>query len=217
MDAEQLRHKRLQMVESQLAARDIDDERVLEAMRQVPRHEFVPPELQALAYEDRPLAIGYEQTISQPYVIALMLQLLHLSGHETVLEIGTGSGYQTALLSRLAAYVYSVERHDRLALMAADRLFQLGYTQLDIHVGDGSQGLADMAPFDAIIVSAAAPSIPGPLKAQMQVLNGRLVLPVGHREQQGLQLVRRDLDQWQTEDIIPVRFVPLIGLYGFAS
>lgn len=206
---------RAQMVEEQLRQRDIFDARVLEAMLRVPRHEFVPLDARPYAYDDRALSIGYDQTISQPYVVALMLQSLQLSGHEIVLEIGTGSGYQTALLCQLAAYVYSIERNPDLANQAADRLAEAGYKNVDIHIGDGSQGLADMAPYDAIIVSASVPSIPGPLKAQMRPNNGRLILPVGKRDQQYLQLVRRDFDRWDVETLIPVRFVPLIGRYGF--
>ena len=168
-----------------------------------------------MAYEDRALAIGHQQTISQPYIVALMLQIAQLSGHEIVLEIGTGSGYQTALLCELAAYVYSVERNKTLGRSAANRLADMEYDNLDIHIGDGSQGLPDMSPFDVILVTACVPSIPGPLKAQMQPQNGRLVLPVGNREQQYLQVVKRDIDRWIVEKIIPVRFVPLVGRYGF--
>ena len=212
MDYEKLR---LEMVEEQLEKRDIFDFRTLNAMRQVPRHEFVPEELRQQAYQDRALSIGHNQTISQPYVVALMLQLLQLSGHETVLEVGTCSGYQTALLCEMTAYVYSIERSQELAESAADRLAVLEYENVDIHVGDGSQGLADMGPYDAIIVSACVPSIPGPLRAQLHPNNGRLILPVGSRDQQYLQLVKRDFDRWDVETLIPVRFVPLVGKYGF--
>jgi len=212
MDYDQERHA---MVEEQLKKRDIDDVRVLDVMQRVPRHEFIPPELHNAAYQDRPLSIGHSQTISQPYVVAFMLQALQLVGHERVLEIGTGSGYQTALLCELTAYVFSVERQPELAEHAAEVIAKLKYTNVDIHLGDGSQGLADMAPFDAIIVSACVPSIPGPLRAQMEPHKGRLVLPVGRRDQQYLQLVRRDGDRWQVENLIPVRFVPLVGRFGF--
>jgi protein-L-isoaspartate(D-aspartate) O-methyltransferase len=208
---------RFTMVEQQLKNRDIYDFRVLDVMRNTPRHEFVPEEVRHLAYEDRPLAIGHEQTISQPYIIAAMLQALQLSGHERILEIGTGSGYQTALLCRLCAYVFSIERNPSLAEEAAERIATLDIENVDIHVGDGSQGLADMAPYDAIIVGACVPSIPGPLRAQMQTMNGRLILPVGSREHQYLQFVRRDFDNWFVENLIPVRFLPLIGRYGFSS
>jgi protein-L-isoaspartate(D-aspartate) O-methyltransferase len=211
LDYERLRES---MVREQLVSRDITNFRVLDAMRSVPRHEFVPADVRHLAYHDGALPIGYNQSISQPYVVALMLQLLQLSGHETVLEIGTGSGYQTALLCRLAASVFSLERDDRLASRAGVLLAQQECRNVDIHVGDGSQGLADMAPFDAIIVSASVPAIPAPLRAQMRN-NGRLVLPVGSREQQYLQLVRRNFDRWDAERVLSVRFVPLIGYYGF--
>lgn len=211
MDFEKLRAT---MVEKQLKERDIADFRVLDVMGRVPRHEFVPPEIRHLAYRDGALPIGHNQTISQPYVVALMLQALHLSGHEIVLEIGTGSGYQTALLCEMAAHVYSLERNNDLAEHAAARLAQLGYENVEIYVGDGSQGLADMSPYDAIIVSASVPSVPGPLRAQLRQ-NGRLIIPVGTRNQQHLEVVRRDYDRWDTERLIPVRFVPLIGRYGF--
>lgn len=202
------------MVKDQLEERDIVDFRVLNAMRRVPRHDFVPSEFRHLAYNDNAIPIGQKQTISQPYVVALMLQIAQLSGHETVLEVGTGSGYQTALLCELAAYIYSMERNEELAARAGKALAQMSYTNVDIHWGDGSQGLADMAPFDAIIVSAAVPAIPGPLRAQLRP-NGRLILPVGNRQQQHLEIVRRDFDRWQVERLIPVRFVPLLGRYGF--
>lgn len=212
MDYDQQRQR---MVEEQLKERDIYDVRVLEVMGRVPRHEFVPQPVRDRAYSDRPLSIGWDQTISQPYIVGVMLQLLQLSGHEMILEIGTGSGYQTALLCELAAYVYTMDVNTQLAQQAAQTLQHLGYENLDIHVGDGSQGLPDMGPYDAIIVSASAPAIPGPLKMQLHPMNGRLVLPVGQRNQQYLQLVKRDLDQWVVDQILPVRFVPLIGRYGF--
>ncbi|MBZ0309997.1 MAG: protein-L-isoaspartate(D-aspartate) O-methyltransferase [Anaerolineae bacterium] len=211
MDYDKLR---ADMVEKQLKERDITDFRVLEAMGRIPRHEFVPPEIRHLAYRDGALPIGHNQTISQPYVVALMLQALHLSGHEIVLEIGTGSGYQTALLCAMAAHVYSIERNSDLGEQAATRLAALDCENVEIHVGDGSQGLADMSPYDAIIVSASVPTIPGPLRAQLRN-TGRLVLPVGTRNQQHLEVVRRDFDKWDVERLISVRFVPLIGRYGF--
>ncbi len=211
MDYTALRER---MVAEQLEARDIVDSRVLEAMRKVPRHLFVPPELQHLAYHDGPLPIGHDQTISQPYIVALMTQSLQLKGDETVLEVGTGSGYQTAVLCELCKQVYSVERDRFLASRAATRLTDLGYTNVEVYVGDGSQGLADMAPFDAILVSAAAPSIPGPLRTQLAE-GGRLVLPVGDRTSQMLVRVRREGESWRIEDLAPVMFVLLYGRYGF--
>jgi len=212
---EEFRLMREQMVEKQLIARGINNERVLTAMRRVPRHEFLPEEFQHRAYEDGPLPIGEFQTISQPYIVALMTQELHLSGHERVLEIGSGSGYQTAVLCELAAYVFSLEWYTVLAERAGDILNRLGYHNVDIHSGDGSQGLADMSPFDAIIVTAAAPAIPGPLCSQLHPQGGRMVLPVGNKDRQNLQRVVRQGDSCHVEQIIQVKFVPLVGRYGF--
>ncbi len=205
---------RERMVREQLAGRDITDPRVLNAMRRVPRHRYVPPQMQDQAYSDAPLPIGNDQTISQPYIVAYMTQALELSPDDVVLEIGTGSGYQTAVLCEIARFVYSLERYPDLAERAANILDQLGYDNVEIHTGDGSQGLPDMAPFDAIIVTAAAPAIPGPLRAQLAD-GGRLVLPVGSRFQQMLQRVRRDGDSWRVENLLPVMFVPLYGQHGF--
>lgn len=204
------------MIEQQLRARGIYDPRVLEAMRSLPRHEFVPDSMRGQAYADRALPIGDDQTISQPYIVALMLQSLRLRGHEHVLEIGTGSGYQTALLSRLAAHVYSLECLARLAGTAAGTLYKLGCENIDVHVGDGSQGLPDMAPFDCIVVSAAAPSVPGPLRTQLRADGGRMVIPVGDSDSQVLELVVRQGERWEFKRVAAVRFVPLVGRYGFA-
>ncbi len=204
------------MVHDQLEARGISDQRVLTAMRDVPRHLFVPPELSHLAYRDGPLPIGQEQTISQPFIVAYMAQCLGLTGAETVLEIGTGSGYQTAILCQLARHVYSIERHDPLAERAAARLESLGVQNVELHVGDGSQGLPDMAPFDAIIVSAAAPALPTTLRAQLAD-GGCMVLPVGDSQTQYLELIRRTGNTWNIEQLIPVMFVLLIGRYGFGQ
>ena len=210
-DYEMLRER---MVRDQLEARGIDAPRVLDAMRYVPRHRFVPEQAQPLAYEDGPLPIGNNQTISQPYIVALMTQMLELTIDDVVLEIGTGSGYQTAVLSRLARFVYSLERYPDLGARASSLLNDLGYHNLEIYIGDGSQGLPDMAPFDAIIVTAAAPAIPGPLRSQM-ANGGRLILPIGDRHQQFLQRMRRTGDSWKVESLIPVMFVPLYGRHGF--
>lgn len=204
-----------EMVVRQLQARGIRDLRVLEAMRHVPRHEFVPSEVRDLAYRDTPLPIGDKQMISQPYIVALMSEMLALDGDECVLEIGTGSGYQTAVLAQLAGQVFSLERFPGLAEQAADVLEGLGYRNIEILVGDGSQGLPDMAPFDAIIVTAAAPMLPGPLRSQLGEHGGRMVLPVGDDRQQHLELVIRNGNRWQIEEANRVRFVPLVGRYGF--
>ncbi len=209
--------QRSRMVATHLAIRGITDLRVLAAMRAVPRHQFVPQSQQHLAYHDQALPIGEKQTISQPYIVALMTQMLKLTGKETVLEIGTGSGYQTAVLCQLARQVYSLEYHPRLAGRAARLLGKLGYNNVDIHVGDGSQGLPDMAPFDAIIVTAAAPSLPLPLRTQLSTNHGRLVIPVGSRRVQHLQRSTRYADTWHHESLHRVRFVPLLGRHGFDS
>lgn len=206
---------RAQMVKKQLVERGIACPRVLSAMERIPRHEFVSAELRHLAYRDCPLPIGDNQTISQPYVVALMTELLNLKGRERVLEIGTGSGYQAAVLCELAAQVYSLERYPRLAERAGRVLAQLGYQNIEIHVGDGSQGLPDMSPFDAIVVTAAAPALPGPLRCQLHERGGRMVLPVGDDQRQYLEVVTRRGNRWEIEQTIPVRFVPLIGRYGF--
>jgi protein-L-isoaspartate(D-aspartate) O-methyltransferase len=205
------------MVEEQLRARGLTDRRVLDAMSRIPRHLFVPENLRHLAYCDGPLAIGENQTISQPYVVAWMTTNLRLRGDERVLEIGTGSGYQTAVLCDLVDYVYSVERFPLLASGAASILEQLSFTNVDIHVGDGSQGLPDMAPFDAIIVTAAAPSVPGPLCSQLSPNGGRMIVPVEGRRGQKIHRVTRRDDNWSVEKLLPVRFVPLLGRYGFRT
>lgn len=210
------RQARDAMLAHQLRARGIHATAVLDAIRAVPRHEFVPDDLRAEAYSDNPLPIGRDQTISQPYIVAFMTQLLDLKRDDVVLEVGTGSGYQTAILARLARQVYSLERHRDLANGAAKRLHRLGVTNVDIHVGDGSQGLADMAPFDAILVTAAAPTLPGPLQAQLSPNGGRLVAPVG-RKHQYLELVVRRGSHWERRRVMAVKFVPLVGRYGFKA
>ncbi len=206
---------RERMVRDQIQTRGIVDERVVAALRTVPRHLFVPERFQNLAYEDGPLPIGNNQTISQPYIVALMTEVLELHPDDVVLEIGTGSGYQAAVLCEIVKQVYTLERHPVLAECASHLLDDLGYENVVVHTGDGSQGLPDMAPFNAIIVTAAAPAIPGPLRAQM-AHGGRMVLPTGERHQQMLQLVRRFCDSWKVEPVIPVMFVPLYGRHGFA-
>jgi len=205
---------RRNMVESQLRDRGIHDSRVLQAMLQVPRHEFVPAGSRAQAYEDRPLLIGEEQTISQPFIIAVSLQALALSGSESVLEIGTGSGYQTALLSLLAKDVFSVERHASLAHSAEAALPQLGFGNVRVLLGDGSQGWNEYAPYDAILVSAAAPSVPRSLIQQLAD-GGRLVVPVGPPHTQELQLIRKHGNATTVKALDGCRFVPLVGAEGY--
>lgn len=208
--------QRRTMVQEQLIQREIMDPRVLDVMQRVPRHIFVPENYHFVAYSDRPLPIGHQQTISQPYVVAFMLEALQLSGHEVVLEIGTGSGYQTALLAELCACVYSIERNRTLAKRAGAKLAEMGYENVEVYVGDGSQGLADMAPYDAIIVSASAPTVPGPLMSQLRD-GGRLIMPVGDRRQQNLERLWQADEEWHIEQLMPVVFVPLIGRYGFTD
>src|SRR5215470_11066150 len=201
------------MVESQLRSRGIRDDRVLTAMLEVPRHEFVPSEYQDKAYADHPIPIAENQTISQPFIIAVSLQALALTGTERALEVGTGSGYQTALLAVLAREVFSIERHATLAQSAEPILARLGFANARVVVGDGSNGLPQYAPFDAILVSAAAPSIPRSLLSQLAE-NGRMVIPVGPPHAQELQLVRKHNAEVRIEVLEGCRFVPLIGAEG---
>jgi protein-L-isoaspartate(D-aspartate) O-methyltransferase len=208
--------QRRSMVESQLRARGIRDERVLAAMFHVPRHEFVSEEHREQVYEDHPIPIGEGQTLSQPYIVAIMLEALALTPSDAVLEVGTGSGYQTALLLELVRQVYSVERHESLARVAEVTLVRLGYTNVNVLLGDGSQGLPEHAPFDAIVVSAAAPQIPRPLFEQLRE-GGRMVIPVGPAHAQELQLVRKQAGQEVVANLEGCRFVPLIGSEGYRS
>ncbi len=197
------------MVRKQLAERGIRDPRVLEAMRQVPRHEFVPETFRPQAYEDHPLPIGEEQTISQPYIVAAMLEYLALQAGDRVLEVGTGSGYVTALLSLLASEVYSVERHAALATTAEATLHRLGYRNVHIRTGDGTQGWAEFAPFDAILVSAATCAMPPALFAQLRE-GGRMIVPVGPSSSQELQLITKVGGQPKVKILEGCRFVPLV-------
>jgi len=197
------------MVREQIEGRGIRDPLTLRAMREVPRHEFVPAELADEAYADHPLPIGHAQTISQPYVVAFMTEALGLRGGERVLEVGTGSGYQAAVLARIAAEVYTIEIVAPLGLEARERLARLGYDNVHVRVGDGYAGWPEAAPFDAIIVTAAAPRIPEPLKRQLRE-GGRMILPVGE-ELQELVVLTRQGDEWQEESVLPVRFVPMTG------
>jgi protein-L-isoaspartate(D-aspartate) O-methyltransferase len=213
-DAADFAAQREQMVATQLHARGISDERVLAAMARVPRHVFVAEEYRSQAYEDHPVPIGEGQTLSQPYIVAIMLQALSLSGSAKVLEVGTGSGYQTALLAEIAAEVHSVERHASLGASAEQVLAGLGYRNIHVVVGDGSQGLPEHAPYDAIVVSAAAPDIPPALFEQLAE-NGRMVIPVGPAHAQELQLVRKQSGERVVESLEGCRFVPLIGDQGY--
>jgi protein-L-isoaspartate(D-aspartate) O-methyltransferase len=208
--------ERLRMVDEQLRKRDIRDPRVLDAMRYIPRHLFVPPEHRHLAYSDGPLPIGGGQTISQPYIVALMTQLLELQGEEKVLEVGTGSGYQAAVLSHLAKEVHSIERDASLAEGARQVIYALGLDNLHVHTGDGSAGLEAHAPYDAILVTAAAPDVPPGLLQQL-VDGGSLVIPVGGRLGQYLEKWWRKGAEFSQDVLVPVAFVPLRGRYGWEN
>ncbi|MEO1092508.1 MAG: protein-L-isoaspartate(D-aspartate) O-methyltransferase [Pseudomonadota bacterium] len=209
--------QRAAMVAEQLRGRGITDARLLAAMAKVPRHAFVPPAWRDRAYGDRPLPIGQHQTISQPFVVALMLEALNLSGPERVLDVGTGSGYAAAVLAELAAEVVTVERRPGLAAEARRVLVSLGYDRVEVVVGDGSLGHAARAPYDAIVVAAAAPEVPRPLIDQLTP-DGRLVLPVGSREWQSLCCVTRGADGRPCERSLgEVRFVPLLGACAWAG
>jgi protein-L-isoaspartate(D-aspartate) O-methyltransferase len=205
---------RERMVANQIANRGIKDERVLEAMRTVPRHLFVSEEARKYAYIDSPIQIGSGQTISQPYIVALMTELLDVQRDHRVLDVGTGSGYQAAILGELAAEVYSIERHHELAEKARLVLNELGYQNIKVVEGDGSQGYLPAAPYDRILVAAAAPTVPAPLLEQLAP-GGRLVLPVGPRFSQRLEVWERIDDQFTHSVDIPVVFVPLIGESGW--
>ena len=202
------------MVETQLRRRGVSDERALAAMNAVPRHEFVPSDFRNRSYDDSPLPIGEGQTISQPYIVAAMTATLHLSGSERVLEIGTGCGYQAAVLSILAERVYTVECRGALATAAAQRLSRLGYSNVHVHCGDGTLGLPDFALFDAILVAAAAHSVPPPLLAQLGK-GGRLILPIGDAENQELHIIERRGSAFHTRTLEGCRFVPLVGFHGW--
>jgi len=205
---------RNQMVTEQIISRGIQDERLLEALRSVPRHWFVPEEYVNIAYSDSPLPIGQGQTISQPYIVALMTELLELQGEENVLEVGTGSGYQAALLAFLAKQVHTIERYEALAEKAEKVLMKLGLTNVEVHVGDGTLGLPEYAPFNSIIITAAAPHVPQPLFDQL-IDGGSLVLPEGGAGGQMLDRWRKKDGKYKQEHITPVAFVPLRGQYGW--
>lgn len=205
---------RLKMVEEQIISREIRDARVIAAMKKVPRHRFVEEALQSQAYSDHPLPIGEKQTISQPYMVALMTEALQLTGKEKVLEIGAGSGYQTAILAELAERVYSIERIRSLAIKARQLLYELGYFNVEIKIFDGTYGWLEESPFDAIVVTAGAPDIPQPLLDQL-AMGGRLVIPVGDAFVQDLIRVTKEGEGIKKEDLGGCRFVKLIGKFGW--
>jgi protein-L-isoaspartate(D-aspartate) O-methyltransferase len=213
MDLELARER---MVIEQLKARGINDQRVLEAMGAVERHRFISPGLIEHAYDDGPLPIGEDQTISQPYIVAEMTQIANLEGGEKVLEIGTGCGYETAILARLAREVYSIECIAELHRRAVATLMEMGVANCFFKLGDGCEGWPEAAPFDVIILTAAAPGIPRPLLEQLAPA-GRLIAPVGEEELQTLVRIRRDNGHWQEQYFGECRFVKLTGKYGFPS
>jgi protein-L-isoaspartate(D-aspartate) O-methyltransferase len=213
-DTDQYAPERRRMVESQIRNRGISDERLLDAMLRIPRHEFVAEEFRSQAYGDHPIPIGESQTISQPFIVAVSLQSLALTGSESVLEVGTGSGYQTALLAVLARTVYSIERFASLAQSAETILAKLGLNSVRVVVGDGSRGLLEFAPYDAILVSAAAPNLPRALLDQLSE-NGRMVIPVGPQHAQELKLIRKQDGKVTMQVLEGCRFVPLIGAEGY--
>jgi protein-L-isoaspartate(D-aspartate) O-methyltransferase len=206
--------ERRTMVAEQLAGRGITDERVLEAMGRVPRELFVAERDQRKAYRDMPLRIGFGQTISQPYMVAVICQAAGVKKGDRVLDIGTGSGYQAAVLAELGAAVYTVERIRELAERARERLAAAGYEDVDVHVGDGSLGLPEQGPYDAIVVAAAAPAMPESLYEELRE-RGRLVVPVGGQEGQRLEVIVRSPEGPAVARSVPCRFVPLVGAEGF--
>jgi protein-L-isoaspartate(D-aspartate) O-methyltransferase len=202
------------MVDRQIARRGVKDARVLAAMREVPRHRFVPDAVLASAYADCALPIGQGQTISQPYIVALMTEALQLQVSDRVLEIGTGSGYQAAILSRLVETVYTIERHQPLAERAQEVLRELGYDNVRFRIGDGTAGWPEEAPFDAVIITAAAPEVPRPLLEQLSD-GGRLVAPIGPAGYQDLLVIHKAAQRTTTRQLCPVAFVPLVGDFGW--
>jgi protein-L-isoaspartate(D-aspartate) O-methyltransferase len=207
--------ERGRMVENQIRRRGVSSPRVLEALAAVPRHEFVSYKFRNDAYADKPLPIGEGQTISQPYMVAAMTEALELTGFERVLEIGTGSGYQAAVLSLLVSQVITVESHTSLALAAQERLTNLGYTNVHVHNGDGSAGFLDAAPYDAILVTAGAPEIPRVFASQLRE-GGRVVIPVGDRDNQELVRARLENGELKSRVLFNCKFVLLLGRYGWS-
>ncbi|MBE3133225.1 MAG: protein-L-isoaspartate(D-aspartate) O-methyltransferase [Acidobacteria bacterium] len=214
MSKENFIRARLKMVEEQVISRGIKDPRVIAAMRKVPRHLFVEEALQNQAYSDRPLSIGEKQTISQPYMVAVMTEALQLTGREKILEIGAGSGYQTAILGEVARKVFSIERILSLTMKARTLLLDLGYANVEMTFSDGTQGWVRESPFDAIIVTAGSPDIPQPLVDQL-AMGGRLVIPVGDESVQDLIRLTKTEEGIKREDFGGCRFVKLIGKYGW--
>jgi protein-L-isoaspartate(D-aspartate) O-methyltransferase len=208
--------ERRAMIETQIRKRGVSCARVLDAMAAVPRHEFVPEKFRSYAYIDKPLPIGEGQTISQPFMVAAMAEALKLTGSERVLEIGTGSGYQAAVLSLLAREVITVENRTPLALAAQARLTAIGYANVHVHNGDGSAGFPDAAPYDAILVTAGAPEIPRVLADQLRE-GGRLVIPVGDQDNQNLVEARKENGELKIRVLFGCRFVPLLGRYGWGE
>ena len=206
--------QRAEMIEKQLRRRGIEDSSVLAAMLAVPRHEFVAQELRSRAYEDLPLPIGSGQTISQPYIVAAMTWALRLQPSDLALEIGTGCGYQAAVLSLLAREVFTIERRHELASAASEKLSTLGYHNVHVHCGDGTLGLPEFAPFNAILVAAAAPAAPQPLLAQLAE-GGRMIIPVGDADNQELQLIEKHDGTLSTRMMEGCRFVPLVGHHAW--
>jgi len=211
-------HERIRMVERDLVARGLHDPAVLTAMREVPRERFVDPGMEDVAYRDSPLPIGERQTISQPFIVALMAETARLQPGDRVLEVGTGSGYAAAVFAHVAAQVYTIERHATLAHGAERRFAELGYANIRVRVGDGSRGWPEHAPYDAIIVAAGAPEPPRALREQLAI-GGRLVLPVGdlHLGQRLVRITRTGTDDYAHQDLGGVSFVPLVGEQGWTE
>ncbi len=209
-DSQNWKERRMDMVATQIESRGIKDTKVLEAMRSVKRHELVPSSVRQWAYEDRPLPIGEQQTISQPYIVALMSELLQVEAEGKILEIGTGSGYQAAVLAEMGLKVFTIEIVENLGLRAQSDLIRIGYPDINVKIGDGYQGWPQEAPFDGIIITAAPPKLPEPLVAQLKV-GGRMVVPVGVTRQELNVYTKRSDGSVHKETIIPVRFVPMTG------
>lgn len=208
--------QRREMVERQIAARGVTDPHVLEAMRTVAREKFVTPAMEQAAHEDRPLPIGEGQTISQPYIVALMVEAAGIRPGQRVLEVGAGSGYAAAVMAEIGAEVFAIERQEELAASAGTRLAGLGYDAISLRAGDGSTGWLDEAPFDAILVAAAGPNVPASLKRQLAI-GGRLVIPVGEFPQNLMRITRVGEKEWREENLGGVTFVPLIGEEGWSE